>query len=1188
MKKKLLSLFCLLLIACMILPTATAEDPAGYYIQYPDDLPGTVNKVCTNHEWKVVEERPATCLEPGYQMKVCSICGYQSGEEIPAKGHSWGEWKVTKDATCSAEGQKTHACTVCGATETQSIPKNDVHSWGAWQTTKQATCTEDGTQTRTCSACGKTETQTIPKTGAHKFGDWQTTKEATCTSTGTRTRTCSVCGKTETETLPKLEHDWTDWEVIKEPTCTENGKRSHRCKLCGELQYLQILKLGHEAEEWTVTKEPTCQKAGQKTGACVRCGKELKENIPKVSHDYSEWELDEEATLFSKGKRHSVCRFCKKKKTEEFYPDGTLAKDLDNDPDEVKEFQQELKAEGYLTGKITGVFDKDTINAVKKMEKAFDLPQDGIGWPGLRMLLGLGGSGGDGEFEGGMGGGPGDEAEGISVYSGKYKLQLSVKRISEAKEYYTVGDEITYEWTLKNASTKSPSKNTKMFFFKGTKYDKATAELIEDIGDLGKGAEWYGTYKYTVTTDDALSGKFRVNFIGTGKLGTSAVKSNPVWFVHMASAGTGGISGWTPPEEESLVITKTVSNKPKNNVFFTKGETIKFTIEIKNKGSKDVDDVIVTDKLFGDSWKKTVGTLASGDSKVYDVEYTVKVGDLSSGEVVNTAVVSYTEDGKAKMSKATVKAPVGMNSDGLYIYKTCTNLPKNGLFFVPGEIIEFEIQIFNPTTDKTFTNLELFDWLYSKKDPYKTVSKLTPGSVVTFVYKTKCTEMRAKAGKLTNSVMVNYKDPKKKKRVSLSNQCTVPCGLEGADGVVVTKKVISTPKNGGWYQEGEEIRYEIDITNNTVKDILTMDIRDSLASIDENGYRTVQAGEKLAAGETYSIHFSYVVTAADVENTKVTNIANVWWSVKEGEFTDPFSDPVTVPTQEVLVHKQPDLKTLEGDSCTPALTAVGDGMAQRDLTECEDHTETAKEADILINSGDYKGAADLWEDETDELYAEWKLNTDGEAKRIAENEEAAYNHQMSALEASVGLVCSVEDKQAIMAEERMEKCVELCYELHAAPEERPDSLSSAQTGLKGGRTEDECSRAVIYSAEGPMRAVDDRCDSHTLTTQLTDVLLEAAEDDEDKIYAWQRAQANWLLELDTMYDTWYLSADAEQRALIAADRISFDKLINARMESLAYLYPDDPAAQAEVLCNMIMHRTELICRILHDAGVLDD
>ena len=64
--------------------------------------------------------------------------------------------------------------------------------------------------------------------------------------------------------------------------------------------------------------------------------------------------------------------------------------------------------------------------------------------------------------------------------------------------------------------------------------------------------------------------------------------------------------------------------------------------------------------------------------------------------------------------------------------------------------------------------------------------------------------------------------------------------------------------------------------------------------------------------------------------------------------------------------------------------------------------------------------------------------------------------------------------------------------------------------------------------------------------------------------------------------------DPELRELIAADRISFDKLINARIESLAYLYPDDPAAQAEVLCNMIMHRTELICHILHEAGILTD
>ena len=109
-----------------------------------------------------------------------------------------------------------------------------------------------------------------------------------------------------------------------------------------------------------------------------------------------------------------------------------------------------------------------------------------------------------------------------------------------------------------------------------------------------------------------------------------------------------------------------------------------------------------------------------------------------------------------------------------------------------------------------------------------------------------------------------------------------------------------------------------------------------------------------------------------------------------------------------------------------------------------------------------------------------------------------------------------------------------------------------------------------------------------MINQLTQAYLETAEDDDDREIAWLRTQSNWLLELDTMYDTWYLSADPAQQALIAADRMSFDELINARREALEYMYPDDPAAAAEVLSNMIMHRTELICSILHKAGVLKD
>ena len=118
--------------------------------------------------------------------------------------------------------------------------------------------------------------------------------------------------------------------------------------------------------------------------------------------------------------------------------------------------------------------------------------------------------------------------------------------------------------------------------------------------------------------------------------------------------------------------------------------------------------------------------------------------------------------------------------------------------------------------------------------------------------------------------------------------------------------------------------------------------------------------------------------------------------------------------------------------------------------------------------------------------------------------------------------------------------------------------------------------------------MDAQCENHTLTMQLTQDLLEIALDDEDREAAWLRAQGNWLLELDTMYDTWYLSADLAERDIIAADRMSFDDLINARREALATMYPNDPATAAEVLANMIMNRTETICRVLHDAGVLSE
>lgn len=64
-----------------------------------------------------------TCTADGYTLHECSCGKSYKDKTVSKKGHSFGEWSVTKQATVSAEGEKTRKCLVCGAAETEKIAK---------------------------------------------------------------------------------------------------------------------------------------------------------------------------------------------------------------------------------------------------------------------------------------------------------------------------------------------------------------------------------------------------------------------------------------------------------------------------------------------------------------------------------------------------------------------------------------------------------------------------------------------------------------------------------------------------------------------------------------------------------------------------------------------------------------------------------------------------------------------------------------------------------------------------------------------------------------------------------------------------------------------------------------------------------------------------------------------------------
>lgn len=117
--------------------------------------------------------KAATCTEAGLtQGSHCSVCGavLEAQKEIPAKGHSYGGWKVTKAAACTEAGMKERGCTLCGVTETEQIPASG-HDWDEGVVTEEAKADSDGIRIYTCKNCHETKNEIIPATGTGENPD---------------------------------------------------------------------------------------------------------------------------------------------------------------------------------------------------------------------------------------------------------------------------------------------------------------------------------------------------------------------------------------------------------------------------------------------------------------------------------------------------------------------------------------------------------------------------------------------------------------------------------------------------------------------------------------------------------------------------------------------------------------------------------------------------------------------------------------------------------------------------------------------------------------------------------------------------------------------------------------------------------------------------------------------------------
>lgn len=241
------------------------------------------------HEYELIDETPADCLNGGTRIKECKTCGHRVTEEIPKGEHSIpSDGIVTIEPTCTKTGLEEFYCMVCNKKVDERIVAALGHKWKTVPAV-EATCTDDGMSEYTvCENCGEYFAGREPVVDEAEGHQWVTVEEDrdSCDVEGERRKVCEVCGEEEVETIPAGTHTWDEGTVTKAPTCLESGIRERTCVYCGAKDQETLSATGHISVNLAAV-EATCTESGLTAGSkCSACGTILnaQQIVPAKGH----------------------------------------------------------------------------------------------------------------------------------------------------------------------------------------------------------------------------------------------------------------------------------------------------------------------------------------------------------------------------------------------------------------------------------------------------------------------------------------------------------------------------------------------------------------------------------------------------------------------------------------------------------------------------------------------------------------------------------------------------------------------------------------------------------------------------------------------------------------------------------------------------------------------------------------
>ena len=447
---------------------------------------------------------------------------------------------------------------------------------------------------------------------------------------------------------------------------------------------------------------------------------------------------------------------------------------------------------------------------------------------------------------------------------------ITIEKITTSEpangEAYVLGETIEYKITVTNDGNLTITDITVTDELTG---DEWTIEsLAPGKDDVHEGVS------YTVKEADVLAGEVLNVATATGTSPDPDKPDVPV---------TPG-EDKEPTEEKNghITITKETTSTPANGKTYAKDEEITYKITVTNDGNLTVTDIVVEDELTGDEW--TIESLEPGASEEFTTSYTVTEEDVKNGKVLNVAT------GKGKSPDPDEPdVPVTPGEDPeptvghLTVEKVTTSTPANGESYELGETITYTITVTNDGK-KTLTDISIIDELEGfefDEGAVTTGITLEPGESVSVSGSYTVTAEDVTAGLVMNVATATGKDDDENKPDVTPGEDPEPTEEQNGH-ITIRKRTSSTPANGSAYVYDEVIVYLITVTNDGNLTITDITVTDELT----NNTWTIAS---LAPGESQTYVATHRVTAADVVNGQVVNVATA-----RGTSPDPDNPDVPV------------------------------------------------------------------------------------------------------------------------------------------------------------------------------------------------------------------------------------------------------------------------------------------------------